>query len=240
VNIVGVYRRRNAPHVRELLEPALDEGWATAWWALDGVDRSLERYTVGEGPGLKFPLVNEMLRAEPRAKWTIVSDDDITFRRGTVVTFVRSCRQAGLDLAQPSRARGNVPHHGITCVRPLVRARLTTFVESGPLFAVGPRFSDRLLPLPAALGMGWGVEFRWFDLTKEGCRLGIVDEAVVEHVGRVGAEYETAELEARVRAELVARGAESWQPFQQILGLWRPWRRRAPWLRHEEEFSRAA
>ncbi len=229
--IVGVYRPGNASDVIRLLEPALERGWHTAWWALRGVDPTLEEFTVGEGPGGKFPLVNETLRRSgPAARWTVVSDDDIRFRRGNVVGFVSLCERAGLDLAQPARARGTHQSHDITAAIRFVRARNTTFVESGPIFAVGSRFRDRVLPLPERLGMGWGVEFEWFDLMGSGCRLGIVDATVVEHLGTVGGEYETAELHERLRAELAARGAEDFRPFERTLDAWRPWQRRPAWL----------
>jgi hypothetical protein len=232
--IVGVYRRRNASHVVRLLEPALERGWGTAWWALDGADRLLADITVGEGPGEKFPLVNEVLRLSGApAEWTLVSDDDIRFLHGDVVRFLHLCTQAGLDIAQPGRARGTKRSHEITVALRFVRARLTTFVESGPLFAVGPRWRDRVLPLPCELGMGWGIEFVWFDLMEGGCRLGIVDSVSVKHLGKVAAEYDTTELYRRVNDELAARGAKDFGPFQQTLDAWRPWQWRPAWVRHQ-------
>ena len=81
--IVGVYRRRNAEHVSRLLQPALEQGWVSGWWALDEVDPSLRALTVGQGPGLKLPLLNETLgRLGARSSWTVVSDDDVVFRKG--------------------------------------------------------------------------------------------------------------------------------------------------------------
>jgi hypothetical protein len=230
--IVGVYRRRNVSHVLRLLEPALERGWSTAWWALTGADPLLEEYTVGEGPGEKFPLINETLRRSGHiASWTVLSDDDIAFRRGNVVRFVGMCERAGLDIAQPARARGTARSHEITTALRYVRARNTTFVESGPLVAVGPRWRDSVLPLPNELGMGWGVEFNWFDLMDSGCRLGIVDSTVVEHLGTVADEYDTTELHRRLRAELAARGAEDFRPFERTLDAWRPWQRHPGWVR---------
>jgi hypothetical protein len=230
--IVGVYRRRNADRVAALVEPALAQGWRVAWWALEGADPLLAEVTVGEGPGLKLPLLNETLRrlAAP-TDWTVVSDDDLGFRRGDVVRFARLCERAGFDLAQPARARGTELSHGITVAPRLSRARRTTFVESGPLFAVGPRFRDRILPLPEQRGMGWGVEIDWHDLAAEGCRLGIVDSVTIEHRGRAGAAYDAAELKRRLRAELEARGQPEWGDMRRTLAVWELWQRRPPWLR---------
>lgn len=230
--LVGVYRRACVCHVLRLLEPALEHGWRSAWWALDGVHPLLDEITVGEGPGEKLPLVNETLsRSGFAARWTVVSDDDVHFRRGDVVRFVQLCERASFDIAQPARARGSNRSHDITTAIRLVRARRTTFVESGPLFAVGPRWRDRVLPLPNERGMGWGVELDWFDIVDAGCRLGIVDATVIEHLGNVGVDYDTGEIHSRLRAELAARGAEDWAPFQRTLAAWRSWQPRPPWRR---------
>jgi hypothetical protein len=228
--VVGVYRAKNALHVMRLVEPALAAGWRTAWWALDSVAPELRELTVGEGGGEKLPLVNEVLRrVGGPADWTVVSDDDLCFRRGDVVRLVELVERAALDLAQPARARGSDERHPITLAIPFVRARLTTFVESGPLFAVGPRCRDRILPLPQERGMGWGVELDWFDLMSEGCRLGVVDGVVMQHLRATGVDYDTAAAGERLRAELAERGSEGWEPFQRTLAAWRPWQRHPPW-----------
>jgi hypothetical protein len=229
--IVGVYRRRNAEHVRQLVEPALALNWRTAWWALDGSDPSLAAVTVGEGPGLKLPLLNEAL-ARPgggMTAWTVVADDDVRFIRGDVVRFVRRAERAGFDLAQPARARGTHLSHGITAALRFSRARETTFVESGPLWTVGPRFRDRVLPFPAERGMGWGVEIDWYDLRGEGCRLGVVDDVQVEHLGRTAEHYNDTEIRRQMLEELDAHGHPRWAGMRETVAVWRPWQRMPPW-----------
>jgi hypothetical protein len=230
--IVGVYRRRNAELVRRLVQPALDAGWRTAWWALDGTHPDLDDLTVGEGQGLKLPLLNETLRRSGElASWTVVSDDDLTFRSGTVVDLLRLCSRARFDLAQPARARGTQLSHGITIAPRFSRARSTTFVESGPLFVVGPRCRGRILPLPDQRGMGWGVEIDWYELVAEGCRLGIVDSVPVEHVGELGVEYDATSEKQRLFEELAAKGHPEWAEMRETLATWRPWQRTPPWSR---------
>jgi hypothetical protein len=230
--LVGVYRADNAAHVSRLIRPALQHGWPTAWWALDRITPDLRDVTVGEGKGEKLPLLNAVLqRAGISARWTVVSDDDVRFRRSDVVGLVGFCQRAALDLAQPARARGTQRSHDITTAIPLVRARRTTFVESGPLFVVGPGWRDRLLPFPVERGMGWGLELDWFDFAERGCALGVVDACLIEHMGSVGEDYDTTEIRGRLEAELAERGAESWAPFQRTVAAWRPWQRRPPWRR---------
>lgn len=229
--IVGIYRACNAHVVARLLEPALAAGWTTAWWALDEVAARLAAYTVGDGPGEKLPLLDEVIRRHGSVAGPLVlSDDDLAFRRGDVVGLVRLCERGGLGIAQPAHAPGSHVSHSVTRARPRSRARLTTFVESGPLVVVMPPCRDRVLPLPVGRGMGWGIELDWMDLRGVGCRLGIVDAVTVEHLGKVGADYDDTALRAQIRAELAARGADDWSSLQRELAVWRPWRRVPPWL----------
>lgn len=79
------------------------------------MDDLLRHVTVGEGPGLKLPLLNETLRrVGGTAQWTILSDDDLRFRTGDVTSFLDLCERAHLDLAQPARAHGTQASHQIT------------------------------------------------------------------------------------------------------------------------------
>lgn len=229
--LVGVYRSRNANRVRRLVQPALDRGWAVAWWALDEVAEGLEPVTVGSGGGPRLVLLNEVLaRAGVGDGWVVVSDDDVSFERGDVVRFASLAARAGLDLAQAARADPAVDH-GITSFRRLSRARRTSFVEIGPVLAVGPRWRERILPFPAERGMGWGLELEWLDLFREGCELGIVDAVRVRHEGSRGEEYDDAGEIDRVHAELEALGYRSWSDVQVTLGTWRPWQRSPAWGR---------
>ena len=213
-----------------LLEPALASGWTTAWWALDRRVPALDAHTVGEGPGEKLPLLQEALSRHGGTTGPVVlSDDDLAFVRGDVTRFLALARRAGLGLAQPAHAPGSQVSHGITGRRRVSMVRLTTFVESGPLVAVAPKWVERVTPLPVWRGMGWGLELEWIDLQAEGCRLGIVDATTIVHLGPVAREYDTTALRARLREELAARGTSDWGPLQQTLGTWRPWRRRPPW-----------
>jgi hypothetical protein len=229
--IVGIYRAANAGHVERLLGPALAAGWSTAWWALDRVAPELEAHTVGEGPGEKLPLLDEALeRIGPPGGPVVLSDDDIAFERGNVIELVEVAARAGLGLAQPAHAAGSEVSHGITRAQPRSRARLTTFVESGPCVAIAPEWTDRVLPLPRERGMGWGLELDWIDLAAEGCRLGIVDAVQVVHLGKVGETYDDTAIRARMHDELAARGVEDWGPLQRTLATWRPWQRRPSWV----------
>jgi hypothetical protein len=214
---------------------ARSAGWKVGLWALDVVDDTLSPFTVGSGSGPKLSLLNETLaRTDADEGWIVVSDDDVVFTRGDLPAFVAFCRHAGFDLAQPARSDDNSTHefnvaHPITRARRLSKARATTFVEIGPLFAIGPRWRDRIVPFPGERGMGWGLELDWFDLQRDGCRLGIVDSIRVEHVGTPGADYDF-ELEADLmHRELAERGFAGWDDVERVLAVWRPWQRVPPW-----------
>lgn len=228
--IVGIYRSANARYVRQLVEPALARGWRTAWWALDETHSLLRDITVGQGRGLKLALLNETLRRlGPSDSWTVISDDDLRFRKGDVTSLLQLCDRASFDLAQPARAADTQLSHQITAAVPRSRARLTTFVECGPIFVVGPRFRDRILPLPEGRGMGWGMELDWYDLIVEGCRLGIVDGTPVEHMGKWTEDYDRADVHRALVEELEAHGHPMWSGMRKTLEIWRPWQRRPSW-----------
>lgn len=233
--LVGIYRRRNAEHVRRLVDEARDALWATAWWALDEPDESLAEITVGTGHGQRLALLNETIsRVREQTGWIVVSDDDLSFTRGGLVSLLEMCRSARFDLAQPARSDDNRAHarnvaHDITRARRVSRARLTTFVEIGPLFVVGPTWRGRIVPFPEEREMGWGLELDWFSLHEQGCRLGIVDAVRIEHLGAPGADYDFRAYAHRVHQELADRGFDGWHEVQRTLAVWRPWQRTPPW-----------
>lgn len=204
-------------------------GWTVAWWALDDVVDDLAPFTVGSGPGTKLPLVNRILeRLDSQADWLVVSDDDLVFEKGDVVALQKLCDRAGFDLAQPARGEPIVDHE-ITSARRFSVARRTSFVEIGPLFVVGPRWRDRIVPFPEERGMGWGLELDWHELAREGCSLGVVDAVRVRHTGARGEGYDLEREVAAVHEELAARGFDSWSNVQTTFETWRPWQRSPPW-----------
>lgn len=230
--VYAVYRRRNAAVLGSLVKPPLDAGWKVCLWALDESDPTLAALTAGTGSGTKFDLVNRLLDAAPPASgaYVVVADDDAVFVRGSLVSFVEKATAAGLDLAQPAHVLWSNISHRITWMRPLSRARLTTFVEIGPIFAVSPTWRDRVVPFPDGLGMGWGLELDWMDLRGECCRLGIVDATPVRHLSRFATAYGPGEEIARLNRRLEERGAPGWKGLRRTLGTWRPWQPRPPWL----------
>ena len=234
-HVVGIYRHRKAGHLVELLRPEVRPSWSMALWALDDVDPQLAAWTVGCGPGGKFDLLNAILERAPAqpGQHLLVTDDDITLPGSGLSALLTAMVAAGLDLAQPAHRADSSFSHPITRRQRLARARLTTFVEIGPVFAVAAPWVPQFAPFPADHGMGWGLELLWSRLRQHGCRLGIVDATTVLHPERPNVSYagsldaEYAQLD-RLLAE---DGYANLEQAQQVLATWWRWQRQPSWLR---------
>jgi hypothetical protein len=234
VLLVAVYRRRNARTIERLCRQAERAGGRVALWALDETDPSLSGRTLGSGPGTKLEILNEVVdRAAPAAdEWVVIADDDVRFVvPGGLRWFLAIARAGGLDLAQPAhlRHRSHLSHM-FTMARRSTRARWTTFVEIGPLFALSPRGRAAVLPFPTGVGMGWGLELEWWDASRAGVRLGIVDEVRIRHLAAPAGGYDRAPMDAQLTTMLRARGLERLEDTMETLGTWDRWQRTAPWL----------
>lgn len=231
VLVCSVYRETNAGRVAALLAEPIARGWDLRLWALDRVDPRLEQWTVGVGPGAKFPLLDRMLAGQELEAydWVVVTDDDLRFPRGSVVDLLAVAEAAGLDFVQPAHTELSHADHAISVRRSLAVARRTTFVEIGPLFAIRRPWVSRVVPFPPDHAMGWGLELEWFDLEREGARLGIVDSVPIRHLGRVGEGYAKWEEEVQLRARLRERGLRSFQDIQRTVAVWRLWQPVPPW-----------
>lgn len=238
-HVIGVYRQRKAGGLLDLLRTEVRPSWTAALWALDEIDPRLAPWTVGCGSGGKFDLLNAILERQPAApgQHLLVTDDDITLPGSGLSAFLTTMLAAGLDLAQPAHRPDSSFSHAITRRHRLARARLTTFVEIGPVFAVAAPWVPRVAPFPADHGMGWGLELLWSRLRQHGCRLGIVDATAVLHPERPNISYagsldtEYAQLD-RLLAE---DGHTTLEQAQQVLGTWWAWQRQPPWLRTDRD-----
>jgi glycosyltransferase involved in cell wall biosynthesis len=232
VLLLSVYRARNAAIVDTLVAEARSRGWEVRLWALDAVDPALRSETLGVGAGAKFPLLNRLLREGDAAafEWVVVADDDVALRGATLADLLAVSERAGLDLAQPAHTELSHRDNAITVRRPLSVARLTSYVENGPLFAVRRPFTSAILPFPGGHEMGWGLELEWFDLCCRGARLGIVDGIPIRHLRPVGADYAKEAERDRLRQLLRDRGLRSFSELRRTFGSWRPWQSEPPWL----------
>lgn len=224
-----MYRAANARLVTQLIAPALERGWDVAWWALDAPAPELEPYTVGCGPGWKFPLLNEIVSRAPSSGWLVVADDDLVFRSGDVVEFVEVCERARFDLAQPAHMPTSQFSHTYAVAQPGVVARRVTFVEIGPLFCVGAGIRDRVMPFPEDSGMGWGLDVDWYELGMWGASLGVVDSVPMEHLAVAGETYDVAPYFQRLREKLDRVRAAELADVQRTLEVWHSSSLQPPW-----------
>jgi hypothetical protein len=228
--VLAIYRRVNAATLRLFLAQAGSAVGEVRLWALDEPHPDLAPWTLGSGPGMKFELLNALLEKSdpmPRAPIVIV-DDDVVFRRGDLTGLLRTMERAGFGLAQPAHSLISLATYSFNRVRPLTRARLTTFVEIGPLFVVAPECRHEVLPFPPDFGMGWGLELEWVR-RMDHCPLGVVDASTVVHLVRPNVSYRVAEEDERLHDMLEAAGMRTIEEAQRELGVWRRWQRAPPW-----------
>jgi hypothetical protein len=200
VLVLGVYRPgslladslpalRSAQHRVEFVLGSTD---AAADAELAGLTAS-----TGLGGG-KFENLNVLLAAAPerRRDWTLVVDDDVTLPTSFLDRFLGICEAFALDLAQPAQTLRSHSAWKVTRRRPATLARITRFVEIGPVTAFRSEPAAELLPFPE-LRFGWGLDLHWAALALErGWRLGVVDAVPVRHEARtVAAGYPRREAE---------------------------------------------
>ena len=166
----------------------------------DEPDEGLAGVTIASGLERgKFENLNALLSAqapEPRPDWTLVVDDDVALPASFLDLFLGVCEAFALDLAQPAQTLRSHSAWKVTRRRPAALARVTRFVEIGPVTAFRREPAAALLPFPE-LRFGWGLDLHWAALAAErGWRLGVVDAVPVRHEARtVAAGYPRREAE---------------------------------------------
>jgi hypothetical protein len=162
-------------------------------------DPELAGLTAATGlDGGKFENLNVLLAEAPerRPDWTLVVDDDLALPADFLDRFLGICEAFALDLAQPAQTLRSHSAWKVTRRRPATLARITRFVEIGPVTAFRREPAAELLPFPE-LRFGWGLDLHWAALALErGWRLGVVDAVPVRHEARtVAAGYPRREAE---------------------------------------------
>jgi hypothetical protein len=219
VALVAVYRHRHAERLGRLLRQ-LSPGTTIRLWCLDEPAEALQPWTVGRGPGTRFALLNRLIETVPeglRSGGLIISDDDYSFRVGSLRQLVAVGPAADLDLWQPAHGRTSFANFSFVRRRAGVVIRRTTFVEQGPVLVLSARAQQVLLPFREDIGMGWGVEIGWAKLAAQhGLRLGIVDALVIRHLPPVGG-YDRDEAAGQLRLLLDQAGLERVEDLQRDL-----------------------
>jgi GT2 family glycosyltransferase len=165
--------------------------------------------TAPAGTRGKFENLNALLaeHAAGDRDWLLVIDDDVTLPRGFLDAFLCAAERAGLKLAQPAHRLHSHAAWTVTRRKPGSTVRETTFVEIGPVTAFHRDAFATLLPFPADLRMGWGLDVHWAAVAREhGWPIGVVDATPIGHTQRpAGSDYPRAAAEDEARAFLEGR-----------------------------------
>jgi GT2 family glycosyltransferase len=169
----------------------------------------VEVVTTPPGERGKFENLDALLAEHPadRCDWLLVVDDDVALPRGFLDAFLCAAERAGLKLAQPAHRLHSHAAWAVTRRRRGSTLRETTFVEIGPVTAFHRDVFASLLPFPADLRMGWGLDAHWAAIARErGWPIGIVDATPIGHTqAPAGAGYARAAAVAEATAFLDGR-----------------------------------
>jgi GT2 family glycosyltransferase len=210
----GLARRARAQPPRRsvlvlgVLRPANRDLAARARAELARSRHDVELHTRdAEGRG-KFENLNLLLAAHPaeRHDWLVVIDDDVELPRGFLDRLLFASERFGLALAQPAHALRSHAAWPQTRRRCNSVARVTPFVEIGPVTAFAASTFATLLPFPE-LRMGWGLDLHWAALARShGWRCGVIDAVAIRHLAApVAGEYSRDEAIAEARKFLQGR-----------------------------------
>ncbi len=159
--------------------------------------------------GGKFENLNRLLATAGPLEgfdWLIVCDDDVELAPRFLDRALALCERLELDLAQPAQTMRSHAAWRVTRRRPLSLARLTSYVEIGPVTLFSRRAATELTPFPE-LRFGWGLDSHWGALARErGWRLGILDSLPVRHESQaVASTYAHSEAIDEARHFLAGR-----------------------------------
>jgi GT2 family glycosyltransferase len=146
---------------------------------------------TGVENGGKFDNVNALLAsAGGDYDWVFVVDDDVVLPRHFLDRFISIAEHFDLRVAQPAHRFTSFHSWPVTTRNALTIARVTTFVEIGPITAFHRSTLQTFMPFSAP-GMGYGLDFEWARTAFErGWRIGIVDWTPIVHLSPPGASYQ--------------------------------------------------
>jgi hypothetical protein len=168
------------------LDLSQDHHLEQRWIALDvtnsGNNGLPHTFSTITRPTPKFTLLNWMLADVSHFDAVLILDDDVMLPRRFLDRYLRLATQYKFALSQPARTRDSYIDHSFTMQMPGLVARLTRFVEIGPVFCIDREAFEIILPFDASSPMGWGLDFVWpAKIERSGKRMGIIDALPVSH-----------------------------------------------------------
>jgi predicted O-methyltransferase YrrM len=203
--------------VEKMVQDLAEQNVEIHLWALDSVLPGVAQFTHGKGRLGKFQSLNRLLPFASNADLVLFVDDDVRLGPGFLSTYVLIVTTLGAAVAQPALTANSYYSHAITLQRRGCWARLTNFVESGPVVSMTRQFLDLVTPFPESNRMGWGLEIQWSAVARnKGLRLAVIDACPIEHTCRpVGARYDLA-MAGKDMAKFLAEHRLGW-PRHQVL-----------------------
>ena len=132
----------------------------------------------------KVALINRLLSGVALQKYDylVLCDDDIILPDDFLDTFLGLQEEHDFAAAQPARTHNSYIDHPFVEQLDGVRARVTRFVEIGPLVSFRRDIVPSIIPLDEATPMGWGFDFVLPCVAeRQGLRIGIIDGTPVDH-----------------------------------------------------------
>lgn len=213
--VAGVYmagRLNTASHIMDVCASSKQHDVTQRWIALAPRGRGdfsipgTQMVVVDQAP--KFELLSRLFADFADFDYVVLCDDDVELPEHFLDKFLSVGVANDFALFQPARTVDSFTDHPIVQVIPGLSARLTRFVEIGPLTCFRRDGASLLLPATVECGMGWGLDFIWpVVLEKAGLRLGIVDAVPVAHRIRPPAVAYSHAIAQRAMFDLLARNA---------------------------------
>lgn len=186
VVVVGIYREAQPilSVVEELRRSRHDVRFRLG--AMDAAQPELAAETFRDHMRAgKFQNLNVLAEGLDHPDWLVIIDDDVTVRAGFLDAAIELCDRLDLALAQPAQTRFSNANWRLTKRRLLTLARRTDFVEIGPVTLIRADAQRLLLPFPADLRYGWGLDFHWAHVMKQAALgMGVLDGLAVVHASR--------------------------------------------------------
>ena len=150
----------------------------------------VELAPLGDGHG-KFQNINAALQGvavDDYDRLTVI-DDDIALPRRFLDTFIFLSENAGLRMSQPAHRFRSYQSYSLTQRNWNSLARITNFVECGPVTAFHRDMYPYVLPF-ADLRWAWGTDVAWAEFARiNNLPIGIIDATPIGHLRPVAASY---------------------------------------------------
>jgi GT2 family glycosyltransferase len=177
-------------------------------WALEGPLPAVADETRVTGLVGKFQALNHLLHYCPNDDLVLFIDDDVDLPVDFLPNYLAAVELLGVALAQPSLAAGSHHTYPISLAQPGCWARLTNFVECGPVVSMDRKFLDAVTPFDECNPMGWGFEAHWRTTAEaHGWPMAVIDHCTVKHSFRpIGVRYSKEEAGKQMERYLDQQG----------------------------------